>query len=114
MDIDFSELEPHADADDFSGVVRVERRGEVIVDFACGHSDRANGRVNNLQTRCAVASGTKPLTALTIMSLVESGAINFHTTLRSMVRDDLPHLDEAVTINSRHPESTSPTTTAGS
>jgi CubicO group peptidase (beta-lactamase class C family) len=99
MSIDFSEFEQHAQAHDFSGVVRVERRGEVIVEFACGHSDRANERVNNLETRFAVASGTKPLTALTIMSLVESGAFTLDMTLRSVVQGDLPNVDEAVTID---------------
>lgn len=99
MSIVFSELEQHAQAHDFSGVVRVERREEIIVEFACGLSDRANERANNLETRFAVASGTKPLTALTIMSLVESGAFNLDTTLRSVVQGDLPHVDEAVTID---------------
>ncbi len=99
MNTDFSELEHHARSQEFSGVVRVERRGDVIVEFACGHSERANERFNNLDTRFAVASGTKPLTALTIMSLVESGAFTLGTTLRSVVGDDLPHVDEAVTID---------------
>jgi len=99
MSIAFSELEQQAQAHDFSGVVRVERRGEVIVEFACGYSDRANERVNNLETRFAVASGNKPLTALTTMSLVESGAFTLDTTLRSVVQGDLPHVDEAVTID---------------
>ncbi len=86
-------------AHDFSGVVRVQRRGEVVVEFACGHSDRVNDRVNDLETRFAVASGTKALTALTILSLVESGALTLDTTLRSVVPGDLPHVDEAVTID---------------
>jgi CubicO group peptidase (beta-lactamase class C family) len=94
----FSQLEQRARATDFSGAVRVERRGEVIVEFACGYGDRANERLNDLHTRFAVASGTKALTALTIMSLVESGAFTLDTPLRSVVHDDLPHVDEAVTI----------------
>ena len=99
MSIAFAELEQRAREHDFSGAVRVERRGEPLIEFACGHSDRANERVNNLQTRFAVASGTKALTALTVMSLVESGALSLATTLRSVVRDDLPLVDEAVTID---------------
>jgi len=99
MDVTFAQLDHDAQAHDFSGVVRVQRRGEVIVEFACGHSDRANGRANNLETRFAVASGTKALTALTIMSLIESGAFTLDTTLRSLVLGDLPHVDEAVTID---------------
>lgn len=99
MSIAFSELEQHARAHDFSGAVRVEHRGETIVEFACGYSDRANERANDLETRFAVASGTKSLTALTIMSMVESGAFTLDTTLRSVVQGDLPHVDDAVTID---------------
>lgn len=93
------QLEQQALADDFSGVVRVQRRGEVIVEFACGYSDRANERLHDLETRFAVASGTKAFTALAIMSLVESGAFALDTTLRSVVLGDLPHVDEGVTID---------------
>lgn len=98
MDVALSQLEQLATAHDFSGVVRVQRHGEIIVEFASGHSDRANERANNLETRFAVASGTKALTALTIMSLVESGVLTLDTTLRSVVGSDLPHVDESVTI----------------
>ena len=99
MEVAFSQMEQRALEHDFSGIVRVERRGEVIVEFACGHSDRANERLNDLNTRFAVASGTKAFTALTIMSLVEAGAFTLDTTLRSVVGRDLPHVDEAVTID---------------
>ena len=59
MDVALSQLEQRAMAQDFSGAVRVQHQGEVIVEFACGHSDRTNERINNLETRFAVASGTK-------------------------------------------------------
>lgn len=98
MATDFSQLEDLAKADDFSGVARVQRSGKTVVEFARGNSDRANERINHLGTRFAVASGTKAFTALTIMSLVESGAFRLDTTLRSVVAGDLPHVDEAVTI----------------
>lgn len=99
MNVGFCELEEHALADDFCGVVRVKRRGDVVVEFACGHSDRANERHNYLDTSFAIASGTKALTALTVMSLIESGAFTLDTTLRSLVPGDLPQVDEAVTID---------------
>lgn len=104
MDVASSQLEQQARTQDFSGAVRVQRRGEVVVEFACGYRDRANELGNDLDTRFAIASGTKALTALTIMSLVESGAFALDTPLRSLIggdlRDvDLPHVDDAVTID---------------
>lgn len=99
MSVALAQLEQIARAQDFSGVVRVQRQGEVIVEFARGHSDRANQRLNNLETRFSVASGTKALTALAVMSLVESEALTLDTTVRSLVGDDLPNVDQAVTID---------------
>ena len=94
-----AQLEQVAQANDFSGAVRVERDGEVIAEFAYGYGDRANERANNLTTHFPVASGTKALTALTVMSLVESGALTLETTVRSVVAGDLPNVDKAVTID---------------
>lgn len=99
MHVALGQLEELAITADFSGVARVQYRGEVVSEFACGHADRANGRVNNLETRFGVASGAKPLTALTIMSLVESGQLALDTTVRSVVAGDLPNVDQAVTID---------------
>lgn len=98
MGLDLSQLEQRAREDGFSGAVRVQRHGEAIVEFAGGLSDRANKRLNNVDTRFAVASGSKVFTALTIMSLVESGALALDTTLRSVVLDELHNVDETVTI----------------
>jgi CubicO group peptidase (beta-lactamase class C family) len=99
MDIAFSELQQHAEAHDFSGVVYVQRHGVAVVEFASGNADRANGRRIDRGTRFAVASGTKTFTALTIMSMVESGSLSLDTTLRSILANDLPHVDERVTID---------------
>ena len=99
MDVALAQLEQRAQAHEFSGAVRVQRRGEVIVEFAAGYSDRANERFNNLETHFAVASGAKALTALTIMSLVESGDLTLDATVRSLTRGDLPNVDGAVTVD---------------
>lgn len=99
MSVAFAQLEQDAQAHGFSGAVRLQRHGETVVEFAAGLGDRANERVNNLGSRFAIASGTKAFTALTVMSLIESGAFTLDTTVRSVVPGDLPHVDEAVTID---------------
>lgn len=99
MRVALDQLEEFAITTGFSGVARVQHGGEVISEFACGHADRANDRMNNLETRFGVASGTKAFTALTIMSLVESGELTLDTTVRSVVAGDLPNVDAAVTID---------------
>ena len=57
----------------FSGVVRVDRAGETEVVAAYGFADRAHGIPNTVETLFATASGTKGLTALAVMALVERG-----------------------------------------
>ncbi len=44
------------------------------------------------------ASGTKGLTALTVMSLVERGTLALHTTARSLLGADLPLVAADVTV----------------
>jgi CubicO group peptidase (beta-lactamase class C family) len=51
-----------------------------------------------VDTRFAIASGLKGLTALTVMSLVEDGTLSMSTTARSLLGDDLPLIDDHVTI----------------
>jgi CubicO group peptidase (beta-lactamase class C family) len=92
------DLEALADAEDFSGVAVVSRGGERTVELARGFADRANGRSNTLETRFAIASATKGLTALTVASFIESGELRSDTTLRSLLPDALPMVDPAVTI----------------
>lgn len=76
------ELQQQAQAIGFSGAVSVQRHGVAVIEFASGSADRANDRSNNIDTRFAIASGTKAFTALTIMSLVESGVFALDTTLQ--------------------------------
>ena len=82
----------------FSGVVRVDRGGETVLARAYGLADRAHGIPNAVDTQFAIASGTKGLTALTVVSLVEDGALALSTTARSVLGDDLPLIDDDVTV----------------
>jgi CubicO group peptidase (beta-lactamase class C family) len=81
----------------FSGVVRVDRGGEVFAK-AYGLANRANGIPNELDTRFAIASGVKGMTALAVVSLVEEGTLQLETTARSVLGDDLPLIADDVTV----------------
>ena len=82
----------------FSGVVRIDRGGEVEFVKAYGFAHRGWEIPNEVDTRFGIASGTKGLTALTVMSLVEEGRLSRTTTARSVLGDDLPLIDDAVTV----------------
>lgn len=82
----------------FSGVVRVDREDEVALAVAYGLAHRGLGVANTLDTRFAIASGVKGFTALSVVSLVEEGLLELSTRARSVLRDDLPLIDDAVTV----------------
>ena len=82
----------------FSGVVRIDVDGEPPFLRAYGMADRAHGVPNSTSTQFGVASGSKGLTALAVMRLVELGAIELSTTARSLLGPDLPLIDDAVTV----------------
>jgi CubicO group peptidase (beta-lactamase class C family) len=82
----------------FSGVVRVDRGGEIEFVKAYGLAHRGWEIPNEVDTRFGIASGTKGLTALTVMSLIEEGRLTLTTTARSVLGDDLALIDDAVTV----------------
>ena len=82
----------------FSGVVRLDRAGVHELSRAYGFADRAHGIPNTVETLFATASGTKGLTALVIMALVERGTLELDTTARSLLGADLPLVADDVTI----------------
>jgi CubicO group peptidase (beta-lactamase class C family) len=82
----------------FAGVVCVDRGGEVMFAKAYGLADRAHRIPNTVDTRFAIASGSKGLTALTVVSLIEDGALRLSTTARSVLGTDLPLIGDDVTV----------------
>jgi CubicO group peptidase (beta-lactamase class C family) len=86
-----------ADETRFSGVVRVDTPVGTY-ERAFGLADRRHAIANAASTRFSIASGTKGFTALTVMSLIETGELDLATTARSVLGPDLPLIDERVTV----------------
>lgn len=82
----------------FSGVVRVERAGELLHESAHGMAHRAHGVPNAPDTRIAVASGAKGFTALTVLRLVDDGVMELDAPVRPLLGRDLPLIDPDVTV----------------
>jgi CubicO group peptidase (beta-lactamase class C family) len=82
----------------FSGVVRVDRGSDVQLVKAYGLAHRGCSVPNAVDTQFAIASGTKGLTALTVVSLIEEGRLRPTTTARSVLGEDLPLIDDEVTV----------------
>jgi CubicO group peptidase (beta-lactamase class C family) len=82
----------------FSGVVRVDRADEIELATAYGLAHRGWDIPNAVDTRLAIASGTKGLTALAVVSLIEDGLLELSTPARTVLGRDLPLIDDRVTV----------------
>jgi CubicO group peptidase (beta-lactamase class C family) len=82
----------------FSGVVRVDREGRHLFVKAYGLAHRGLGIANAVEGQFAIASGTKGLTALTVVTLIKEGQLALTTTARSVLGQDLPLIDDTVTV----------------
>ncbi len=82
----------------FSGVVRVDRADQIVVAKAYGLAHRGYEIPNEVDTRLAIASGAKGLTALTIVSLIEDGVLELSTSARSLLGRELPLIGDEVTV----------------
>ncbi|MGH2677719.1 MAG: serine hydrolase domain-containing protein [Actinomycetota bacterium] len=91
-------VDPLADRTEFSGVVRADRAGRIEFAKAYGLADRGHHIANTIDTQFGIASGTKGLTALTVVSLIEDGSLDLSTTARSVLAEDLPLIEDDVTV----------------
>jgi len=91
-------IDPIASQNGFAGVVSVDRGGEIEFVKAYGLAHRAHQIPNTASTRFAIASGSKGLTALTVVSLIKDNALSMSTTARSVLGTDLPLIGSDVTI----------------
>ncbi|GAB3140525.1 serine hydrolase domain-containing protein [Amycolatopsis stemonae] len=83
---------------DFSGVVLVNRGEETLLAEASGYAHLGYGVENTLDTRFAIASGTKGFTALVVVGLIADGHLGLTTRARDVLGDDLPLIDDRVTV----------------
>jgi CubicO group peptidase (beta-lactamase class C family) len=92
------EVDAVAEETGFSGVVRVDDGDEIELAKAYGLADRGHEIPNTVDTQFGIASGTKGLTALAVACLIEDGLLELATTARSVLGEDLPLIDDDVTI----------------
>ena len=94
----FDTLDNSAKESEFSGTIRVTDASGATLASAYGLADRANNRPNTEDTRFSVASITKGFTAATIGALIDSGVLSMDTKVRSILGEDLPLIDDRVTV----------------
>lgn len=98
MKIDIKKIDELLEEIDFSGVVYVRQQESVLYQQARHFRDRRNQLKNTLDTRFGIASGTKLITALGIMKLVELGRIKLDDPAFSYIPQSFKTYDQTVTI----------------
>jgi len=91
-------LDAAVEAESFTGVLTIDVGGERVLERCEGFAHRALGVLNTPSTRISAASGSKGFTALVIMRLVEAGELALTDLVRPLLGEDLPLIDDAVTI----------------
>ena len=81
----YEEVEKYLDEESayksFQGVALVAQGNEIKFAKAYGDADYDDNIINKLNTRFAIASNTKQITAAAIMQLVENGEVNLDDTI---------------------------------
>lgn len=96
--VDAAALDRWVDDSDFWGVVRVARGEHALYARARGLADRAHGIPNAIDTLFPIASGTKLLTALALLSLLGDGAAELDTPVVDVLDAAAELIDRRATL----------------
>ena len=98
MQLDPQSLDEAVEAAAFTGVVTVDVADQRVLERCEGFVHRALRVPMTPRTRVAIASGSKAFTALAVIRLVEDGELRLDDPVRRLLGDDLPLVDDGVTI----------------
>jgi CubicO group peptidase (beta-lactamase class C family) len=91
-------IESNARAMEFSGVVSIFAKNEIIYHSAFGYRDVKNKVANATETRFCIASGTKLFTALGIGKLIERQEFSLHTRVSEIYPQINSFIDPNATV----------------
>lgn len=83
---------------DFYGVIQVIRKGEVLLERACGYASMEFGIENTLASRFSLASMSKQFTAFAVMLLHDKGLLDVDQPARLYLSAELA-IDESITVH---------------
>jgi CubicO group peptidase (beta-lactamase class C family) len=98
MHVDPARLDAAVEKSAFTGVVTIDVGERRTLERCEGFLHRGLRVPMTADARIAIASGSKGFTALAIMRLVEDGRLRLDQRVRELLGDDLPLIDDAVTV----------------
>ncbi|MFF6970564.1 MULTISPECIES: serine hydrolase domain-containing protein [Streptomyces] len=85
--------------DRFSGTVLLSHRGRPVLSRAYGMADKERSLPNRTDTAFALASASKPFTALAVLQLAQQGRIDLYGTLGTYLPGFPPAIAGTVTVH---------------
>lgn len=82
----------------FFGVVYISKEGKPIYSEAFGYADIGNARKNRVNTKFAIASGTKFFTALGVGTLIDAGKLTLDATIKDIFGKDFSFIHPRATV----------------
>lgn len=98
MKIDVKKTNELLEEIDFSGVIYVRQQDSILYQKARHYRNRKDQLKNEMDTRFGIASGTKLITALGIMKLVDLGHIKLDDPAFMYIPKSFKSYDQTVTI----------------
>lgn len=83
---------------DMFGVIQVIRKGEVLLERACGYASMEFGIENTLASRFSLASMSKQFTAFAVMLLHDKGLLDIDASAQRYLPEELA-IDESITVH---------------
>jgi CubicO group peptidase (beta-lactamase class C family) len=82
----------------FTGNVLISKGDQIIYQKSVGYANIEKNKKNTKKSVFSIASLTKPLTAVGIMTLVENGKLTLETTLNTYFPNFIPKYSQKITI----------------
>jgi CubicO group peptidase (beta-lactamase class C family) len=98
MQIDEGALDRAITSGGFSGVVAVDTRSDSLFERSAGFANRAFKTLNTRTTRFGMGGGSTIFTTAAVLGLVDAGLLTLTTRVRTIVGEDIPTLDPAITV----------------
>lgn len=82
----------------YSGVINLRSDNKTVFKKAYGLANKSDRIPNRIDTRFAIASGSKIFTAVAILQLIERGKISLNTRIKDCLAFEFPEFDPDVSI----------------
>lgn len=94
----FRSISEHCQNTNFSGNISIIKNKEIVYSRSTGYSDISNRIKINSKTAFGIASGTKTITAVAVLKLIEANQLHLESTINEIFDEELTFIHPKATI----------------